>query len=163
MKTNKLMFGAALMVTAALLAGATNPTLTPLEDKVRHEIAMLPYYTIFDQITFRVDGGVVTLFGDVRNPVLKDQAGNVVKKIEGVDRVANQIEVLPLSDFDQRIRMQTARAIYGFPTLQHYGVGTLHAIHIIVKDGNVTLTGFVSNDTDKEMAFINSKYNSSII
>jgi len=137
-----------------LAVAAPGPTLTPVENKVRHELVMLPYLNVFDDISFRVDNGTVTLFGEVTRPILRKDAENVVKKVEGVARVQNQIEVLPLSSFDDGIRLRTARAIYGYTPLQRYGLGTQPSIHIIVKNGNVTLTGFVNNDTDKQMAFI---------
>jgi osmotically-inducible protein OsmY len=85
---------------------------------------------------------------------LKSDAENVVKRVEGVASVENQIEVLPLSQFDDRIRLQTARAIYGYPALQRYALGTQPSIHIIVKNGNVTLLGSVSTDMDKQLAFM---------
>src|ERR1700677_1847003 len=113
---NTWLAAVALVATAALVVAAPkNPNLSPLEDKVRHEVVMLPYFTIFDSISFRVDGNTITLFGAVTKPVLKSDAGNAVKHVEGVERVENQIDVLPLSSFDDAIRMQTARAIYGYP------------------------------------------------
>jgi hyperosmotically inducible protein len=147
----KWLIVSALAVTAAM---AAPPTLSPLENHVRHELVMLPYLNIFDDISFRVDGNAVTLFGAVTRPVLKSDAENVVKRVEGVGRVENQIEVLPLSSFDDGIRLRTARAIYGYPALQRYRMGTQPSIHIIVKNGNVTLAGFVSTDMDKQLAFI---------
>ncbi len=145
------LIAAALTATAAV---AAPPTLSPLEDHVRHQLTMLPYFNVFDDISFRVDGSTVTLFGEVTRPVLKSDAQNAVKHVEGVTRVENQIEVLPLSSFDDGIRMRTARAIYGYPALQRYGMGTQPSIHIIVKNGNVTLMGFVSTDMDKQLAFL---------
>ena len=143
----------ATLASAAALVSAAPPTLSPLENKVRHELVMLPYLNVFDDVSFRVDGNTVTLFGEVTKPVLKSDAENVVKRVEGVTRVENQIEVLPLSRFDDGIRLRTARAIYGYPALQRYGMGTQPSIHIIVKNGNVTLVGFVSTDMDKQLAF----------
>jgi hyperosmotically inducible protein len=124
--------------------------------EVRHELAMLPYYNIFDDLSFKVDpGGVVTLTGAVTNPTLKSDAGNVVKKVEGVTSVNNQIEVLPLSPNDWQIRRAVARAIYGYPALaDRYGFQAMPSIHIIVKNGNVTLTGVVANQGDKNIAGI---------
>src|SRR5271169_3176085 len=145
--------GAATLIGTAVLAVAAPPTFSPLENKVRHELVMLPYLNVFDDVSFRVDGNTVTLFGEVTKPILKSDAENVVKRVEGVTRVENQIEVLPLSPFDDGIRMRTARAIYGYPALQRYGMGTVPSIHIIVKNGNVTLTGSVSTDMDKQLAF----------
>jgi hyperosmotically inducible protein len=115
---------------------------------------MLPYYNIFDNLSYRIDGGVVTLLGQVRRPVLKSDAENVVKRIEGVEHVNNQIEVLPLSPFDDRIRLATARAIYSYGPLRRYAQGSLPPIHIIVKNGNVTLEGVVATEMDKNIAGI---------
>jgi hyperosmotically inducible protein len=148
----KWIIATALAATMAL-ANAAPPSFTPLENKVRHELVMLPYLNVFDDISFRVDGNTVTLFGQVTQPVLKSDAENVVKRVEGVTRVENQIEVLPLSSFDDGIRLRTARAIFGYPALQRYGMGARPSIHIIVKNGNVTLMGFVSTDMDKQLAF----------
>jgi hyperosmotically inducible protein len=147
----KWLVVSALAISAAI---AAPPTLSPLENHVRHELVMLPYLNVFDDISFRVDGNTVTLFGEVTRPVLKSDAENVVKRVEGVARVENQIEVLPLSSFDEGIRLRTARAIYGYPALRRYGMGTQPSIHIIVKNGNVTLAGFVSTDMDKQLAFM---------
>jgi hyperosmotically inducible periplasmic protein len=143
-----------LTALAATAAMAAPPTLSPIENHVRHELVMLPYLNIFDDISFRVDGNTVTLFGEVTKPVMKSDAENAVKHVEGIARVENQIEVLPLSGFDDGIRLRTARAIYGYPALQRYGAGTHPSIHIIVKNGNVTLVGFVSTDMDKQLAFV---------
>jgi hyperosmotically inducible protein len=141
-------------ILGASVAMAAPPALTPVENHVRHELVMLPYLNVFDDISFRVDGNTVTLFGEVTKPVLKSDAENVVKRVEGVARVQNQIEVLPLSSFDDSIRLRTARAIYGYPALRRYAMGTQPPIHIIVKNGNVTLTGSVSTDMDKQLVFM---------
>jgi hyperosmotically inducible protein len=120
--------------------------------EVRHQLVMLPYYSIFDDLSFQVKGGVVTLFGAVTRPVLKSDAENVVKGVEGVTQVNNQIEVLPLSPNDDRIRRAMARAIYGDPTIgNRYGYQALPSIHILVKNGNVTLEGIVANQFDKTL------------
>jgi hyperosmotically inducible periplasmic protein len=125
-----------------------------LDERVRHALATIPYYNVFDDLSFRVDNGVVTLFGEVTQPVVKDDAGRSVKHIEGVTAVNNEIEVLPLSPFDNQIRRATYRAIYGYPALQRYAEGVVPAIHIIVKDGHVTLKGVVATEMDKQMAFM---------
>lgn len=146
------------IVFAALLAVASveakNPAAGTLEERVRHELAMLPYLNVFDDLSFRVDGGAVTLFGEVTRPVLKSDAQNAVKRIEGVTSVNNQIEVLPLSPLDNQIRMREYRSIYGYAPLGRYGMGVIPSIHIIVKNGNVTLTGVVSTEADKQMAYM---------
>ncbi len=126
-----------------------------IAQKVRHELLMLPYYNIFDDLAFRVDGTTVTLMGEVTQPVLKSDAGNVVKRVEGVTAVNNQIEVLPLSPMDDQIRRAEYRAIYGDPTLStRYGFRALPSIHIIVKNGHVRLEGMVANSADKNIAGI---------
>jgi hyperosmotically inducible periplasmic protein len=123
-----------------------------LAREVRHQLLMLPYYGVFDDLSFLVDGGTVTLLGAVTRPTLKSDAEGVVKRIEGVERVVNQIEVLPLSPMDDRIRMAEYRAIYGDPVLStRYGFRALPSIHIIVKNGNVTLEGIVANKGDKDL------------
>ncbi|HKF21293.1 MAG TPA: BON domain-containing protein [Candidatus Angelobacter sp.] len=121
---------------------------------VRHELVMLPQLTVFDNLAYKVDDGTVTLYGQVRNPVLKGEAASAVKKIEGVESVSNQIEVLPASFNDDRIRRREARAIYGYDGLFNYSLGTLPSIRIIVKNGNVTLEGVVDRQADKNIAGI---------
>ena len=125
---------------------------TDLVKEVRHELVTLPYYGVFDNLAYRVDGSRVTLFGQVRDPVLKDNAGKAVKSIEGVSAVDNQIEVLPLSPMDDQTRIAVYRAIYSKPALQRYQMGAVPPIHIIVKNGNVTLEGIVANEMDKTVA-----------
>ena len=125
--------------------------------EVRHELLMLPYFSVFDNLAYKVDGYNVTLMGQVTRPTLKSDAENVVKRIEGVEHVDNQIEVLPLSPNDDRIRRQLYRAIYGFPQLQKYAMGVQQPIRIIVKNGNVTLEGVVDNEADKNIANIRAR------
>lgn len=152
-----LLAGVALLASVpASLSAAVGPVrpLSGLENQVRHELVMLPYYNIFDNLSFRVEGSHVTLYGQVTRPTLKSDAGNVVKSIRGVETVDNQIEVLPLSPFDDRARLATYRAIYGYGPLQRYALGALPSIHIIVKNGNVTLEGVVANEFDRNVANI---------
>jgi osmotically-inducible protein OsmY len=122
--------------------------------EVRHELVMLPYLTIFDNLAYKVQGDTVTLYGQVQNPVNKQDAENAVKKIEGVTKVDNQIQVLPPSPNDDRIRRQVARAIFSDNGLFKYSLGALPPIHIIVNGGHVTLEGMVNSQTDKNLAFI---------
>jgi len=135
-------------------SNAPQPVQASLETKVRHELNMLPYYGVFDDLSFRVDGNKVTLFGQVSHPVLKQDAENVVKRLEGVQQVENQVEVLPLSSFDNDIRIRAVRAIYGYGPLNRYAMGAHPSIHIIVKNGNVTLAGVVANSGDRNLAFM---------
>jgi len=119
--------------------------------EVRHELLMLPYFGVFDNIAFKVDGGTVTLLGQVVRPSLKSDSENAVKRIEGVERVDNQIEVLPTSPMDDRLRIRLFRAIYQYPPLQKYALGVQKPIRIIVKNGRVTLEGVVDSDADKNL------------
>src|SRR5262249_440740 len=126
--------------------------------EARHELVMLPQLTIFDNLKYKVDGSTVTLMGEVRNAVLKSEAENAVKKIEGVEKVDNQIDVLPPSPGDDRIRLAVARALFGNNSpLFRYSMGALTAMRIIVKGGRVTLEGVVDNESDKNLANIRAK------
>ena len=153
---NKLMnmiATAAVLIAVPLMAN-TKDSNKPLPEKVRHELVMLPWISVYDNLSFRVDGDTVTLLGSTIRPTIKTSAANVVKKIEGVNRVVNEIEVLPLSPFDDRIRLPTARAIYGYGPLQRYALNPNPSIRIIVKRGNVTLQGVVASEMDRNLAFI---------
>jgi hyperosmotically inducible periplasmic protein len=119
---------------------------------VRHELLMLPYLGVFDNISYKVDGYSVALFGQVVRPTLKSDAENVVKHIEGVEHVDNQIEVLPVSPIDDGLRRQLYRAIYGYPAFTKYAMVPQKPIRIIVKNGHVTLEGVVDSDGDKNLA-----------
>jgi len=133
-------------------SGAAGNSEAVLADQVRHQLVMLPWYSVFDNLQYTVQGNQVVLSGEVVRPVLKDDAASAVKRIKGVQEVEDQIEVLPLSPFDNQIRFAELREIYSFPSLQRYGMGTIPSIHIIVKNGNVTLEGAVDNQTDKDLA-----------
>jgi hyperosmotically inducible protein len=142
---------AALGRQAAAPSAAATARITK---EVRHELLMLPYFSVFDNLSYKVDGYNVTLIGQVTRPTLKSDAENVVKRIEGVEHVDNQIEVLPVSPNDDRIRRAVYRAIYGYPALQKYALGVQQPIRIIVRNGNVTLEGVVDNEADKNIANI---------
>ena len=135
-----------------------DPRLTRLEREVRHQLWLLPYYGVFDNLAFKVEpGGKVTLLGQVRKPTLKSDAERAVKEIEGVDTVDNQIEVLPLSPNDDRIRLRVYRTIYRNSGLERYAIQAVPPIHIIVKNGNVTLEGAVGSEMDKTLANIKAR------
>jgi hyperosmotically inducible protein len=147
------------MLLASLVAAI--PTLAEsqgggerLEREVRHELVMLPFYGVFDNLGFKVDGSKVMLVGQVTRPTLKKDAGRGVKRIEGVEEVDNQIEVLPLSPNDDRIRLAAYRAVYGSTALSRYALMAVPSIHIIVRNGNVILEGAVANETDRNIANI---------
>jgi hyperosmotically inducible protein len=144
----------ALALPVFLQASVPGSAAIDVGAKVRHELLMLPYYSIFDDLKYQVDGSAVTLSGAVVRPTLKSDAGRVVARIAGVSRVVNNIEVLPLSPFDNRIRLSAYRAIYGYGALQRYALGALPSIHIIVDNGHLTLEGVVANETDRNLANI---------
>ena len=145
---------AAMFVPGFLLASSQNKQPYDLTEKVRHQLVMLPYFSVFDNLAYRVDGNTVTLYGEVVRPVLKSDAERAVKHIEGVAQVVNDIKVLPLSPFDDQIRRAEYRAIFSYAGLYRYGMGVIPSIHIIVDNGHVTLIGVVSNEGDKNMAGI---------
>jgi len=133
-------------------AEPTNPAQARITREVRHELLMLPNFGVFDNIAYKVEGDTVTLLGSVTRPVLKSDAENVVKRIEGVGKVVNQIDVLPPSSMDDQLRLKLFRAIYGDPALQKYELGVQKPIRIIVKSGHVNLEGVVDNQADKDRA-----------
>lgn len=130
------------------------PKSRNLIQEVRHQLVLLPYYSVFDNLAFRVEGDTVILEGQVVRPTLKSDAENVVKKIESVSKVVNNIEVLPPSPMDDQIRRAVYRAIYGDPALSRYAESAVPSIHIIVKNGSVTLVGVVDSETDKNLAYM---------
>jgi hyperosmotically inducible protein len=158
-----LTLGAALptpLLAAPAARSAQKKNLTPEEKlikEVRHELVMLPYYSVFDNLSYKVEGDHVTLMGQVTNPTMKSAAEDVVKHIEGVGSVTNEIEVLPLSPNDDRIRRAVYRAIYGSSQFTKYSLAAVPSIHIIVKNGNVTLEGVVDNDSDLHAAELRAK------
>ncbi len=121
---------------------------------MRYRLLMLPYFGVFDYIAFKVEGSTVALLGQVVRPVLKSDAENSIKRIEGVERIDNQIEILPPSPMDDRLRIRLFRAIYQYPALQKYELGVQKPIRIIVKNGRVTLEGVVDSEADKNLAGI---------
>jgi hyperosmotically inducible protein len=123
-------------------------------NEVRHRLVMLPWYSVFDNLAYKVEGDKVTLYGQVTRPTLKSDAEAVVKGIEGVSTVVNNIEVLPPSPMDDQLRRALYRAIYGDPGLSRYSIQAVPSIHIIVKNGNVTLEGAVDSEADKNLAGI---------
>jgi hyperosmotically inducible periplasmic protein len=154
-----LSLAAAVSVLSLPLAAQNQREISPqaeqrIQKEVRHELVMLPYLNVFDNLAFKVDGYDVTLLGQVVNPTLKSDAENAVKRIEGVEKVINQIEVLPPSPMDDQLRRRLFRAIYGYPALQRYALPTIKPIRIIVKNGHATLEGVVDTDSDKNLVGI---------
>ena len=132
----------------------SGPAQARVQREVMHELLMLPYYGVFDTIAYQVNGDTVTLLGTVTRPVLKSDAENAVKHIEGVSRVDNKIEVLPPSPIDDQLRLALFRAIYGDPSLEKYSLGVQKPIRIIVNGGHVSLEGVVDSQADKDTAGI---------
>lgn len=155
---NKLLWSAIVIGVSVLCAQAQKPAPPQGEERiarqVREEIVMLPFLDVFDNIYFSISNGTVTLMGQVTNPTLKSSAENVTKRVEGVEKVVNQIEVLPVSNMDDGLRRKVFRAIYGYPSLEKYALPVIKPIRIIVKNGNVTLEGVVDSEGDKNLVNI---------
>jgi hyperosmotically inducible periplasmic protein len=167
-RSKRLAYPLLLVVAGALFSGVCFAQAAPgrvvqnstehndawLAQEVRHQLLLVPWYSVFDNLEFKVNGSEVTLLGQTVNPTLKHDAENAVKNIEGVTKVNNNIEVLPVSPMDDSIRRAIYHAIYEEPQLQRYAMGSLPAIHIIVKGGHVTLVGWVASQGDKDLAGI---------
>jgi hyperosmotically inducible protein len=134
-------------------AGKAAGSKSRLVEQVRRELVTLPYYSVFDNLEFRIDGvDTVVLSGQVTRPSLKSDAESAVRNLEAVGKVVNEIEVLPLSPNDDRLRLAAYRAIYSKPGLDRYALRAVPPIHIIVKNGHLRLVGVVANESDKNLA-----------
>lgn len=159
MKLDKL-FPTILTVAFATIPFTAFAASNPAQDaaqiagKVRHELVMLPFYGVFDNLSFEFHEGTVVLHGAVTRPTLRSSAERVVQRVAGVTSVINRIEVLPLSSFDDGIRLRVLRAVYGQPALQRYQLGAQPSIRILVRNGEVTLEGVVLNDMERNIANI---------
>ena len=153
---SKLMVLLALVVLAGsvVVASAGPPVQDRTMTKVRKELVTLPYYGVFDNLEYKVEGDTVTLYGQVRRPTTRRDAERRVARIEGVERVINNIEVLPVSGFDDSIRARTYRAVFRSGGLYRYAMGANPSIHIVVKNGRVTLEGVVSTQMDSQLAYM---------
>lgn len=135
--------------------GNSKAARTDLAEEVRHQLVMLPYFSVFDDLEFNIKNhGTIVLTGAVTRPTLKSDAEHVVRRMEGISRVVDDIEVLPLSRYDDRIRIAEYRAIFSNDQLDRYALQAVPSIHIIVKNGNVTLVGAVAREADKNVAGI---------
>ena len=163
MVANRRLESAVLLVLAMWLGSVSSAVAAPqkqtepkaqqnLIKEVRHQLVLLPYYSVFDNLVFQVQGSKVILMGQVVRPTLKSDAEAAVKSIEGVTGIENNIEVLPTSPMDDQIRRAVYRAIYGEPALSRYALSAVPSIHIVVKNGNVALEGVADNETDKNLA-----------
>jgi hyperosmotically inducible periplasmic protein len=160
----KVSCGVAMLALATLAIGthaanagtAQNPMTEEqhLNKQVRHALVTVPWYGVFDNLEYTINGNEVTLSGQVVQPITKQDAEAAVKRVEGVTRVVDNITVLPLSSFDDRIRRAEYRAIFGNAVLSRYSMGAVPAIHIIVDNGHVTLVGAVDRQMDANVARI---------
>jgi hyperosmotically inducible protein len=141
-------------ISAPVASNETGAGEQQVAKKVRHELVTLPYYGVFDNLAYKVDGNTVTLYGQVVQPSTRSDAEHRVAKIDGVERVVNNIEVLPLSSFDNEIRIRAYRTIFRTGGLYRYAMGANPSIHIVVKGGHLTLEGVVANEADSQLANI---------
>ncbi|HEY2380910.1 MAG TPA: BON domain-containing protein [Terriglobia bacterium] len=147
-------FNIILVALAVVLAAGTVRANIDLGQRIHHEIAMLPYSSIFDWVEADLQAnGTVVLLGAVTRPSIKQDAEYRVRHLEGVTNLKNQIEILPLSRLDDQIRAGVYRSLFNRnSTLSGYALGANPSIHIIVDNGAVTLKGFVSSAMDKQLA-----------
>jgi hyperosmotically inducible protein len=165
-KVRNLILAIATVLAIATSAAAQVPAVTTGDEglnrqqimkKVQKELVTLPYYGVFDNLAYQVEGETVTLYGQVVHPTTRTDAEHRVARIKGVGRVINQIEVLPLSSFDNSIRVRTLRTLMRTGGLYRYALGANPSIHIVVNRGHVTLEGVVSNEGDKNLAYITAR------
>ena len=141
----------AVALGALLVTGNLAAKETTLNEKVRHELNMLPYLGVFDAINYEINGHTVILTGAVHYPALSLDAARAVKAIPGIEAVDNQLEVLPLSHFDDQIRVAAWRAIYSWPTMSRVSTMPVPPVRILVKNGVITLVGVVPTKADKDV------------
>jgi hyperosmotically inducible periplasmic protein len=148
---------AAVTSTDAAVTGQRAYNTSRIAKQVRKKLVSLPYYGVFDNLAYQINGGTVTLYGQVVRPSTKTDAGRSVARIEGVSRVVNNIEVLPLSGFDDSLRVRTLRALQRTGGLHRYFLGANPSLHIVVNRGHVTLTGVVSSNLDRQLAYMTAR------
>ena len=147
------VIGIGAMSSVPAFADPQSETLQVFKE-IQRQVNYYAYFTIFDNVNVGIDEtGVVTLTGSVTSPFKKGRIEDRVDDVDGVLAINNQIEVLPVSRFDNRLRYQVARAIYGHPSLGQY-IRAHPSIHIVVKRGHVTLTGVVNNESDETIALL---------
>jgi hyperosmotically inducible protein len=158
-----LSAGTVNAVTNSALGGAVNNAPVDVQSnpqlakEVRHKLLMLPYYGVFDNLAYSIDGSKVTLHGQVVRPSTRTDAARSVARIAGVSQVVNKIQVLPLSGFDDSIRVRTYRALARTGGLYRYFMGTNPSLHIVVDRGNITLAGVVGSKMDKQLAYMTAR------
>lgn len=125
-----------------------------LPEQVRKELATLPFVGVFDNLAYKVEGDTVTLYGQVVRPTSRSSAESRVAKLDGVTTVINNIEVLPLSPYDDQIRYATVNAIANYGSLYRYFQGANPSLRVIVNNGRITLEGVVATKGDANLAYI---------
>lgn len=148
-----LVIASSTTVAAPYRSGQQSQDLATLRE-IRKKLVTLPYYGVFDNLAYKLEGDTLILYGQVVRPSTRKDAERRVKKIEGIEQVVNRIEVLPLSRFDDSIRIRAFRTIFRFGSLYRYAAGVNPSIHIIVKGGHLTLEGVVANKTDSQLAYL---------
>jgi hyperosmotically inducible protein len=154
MKTLKTLLVTLTVGASLAFAGGAPRDEAALAEQVRHELVLLPWYGVFDMLSFNLDNGKVTLYGAVTRPILRGDAENVVRRIDGVTAVDNKIEVLPLSRFDDQIRLAEYHALYTWPSLSRLSTMALPPVRIIVRNGEVTLEGTVASQADRDALYL---------
>lgn len=152
-----LTIAAATMLGAPLTASAQSLNQQQLMKQVRHELVTLPYYGVWDNLAYKVEGSTVTLYGQVVRPTTRSDAERRVAKLKGVQQVINKIEVLPLSSFDETLRVRTYRALNRTAGLYRYLLGGNPSLHIIVNRGQIALEGVVANKGDRQLAYMTAR------
>jgi osmotically-inducible protein OsmY len=140
------------MLTMSTPAWAADGANLQILNDVTKQVLRYPHFTIFDSVQAQVDGGVVTLTGRVTMPFKRQDIERRVAKVNGVHTVRDQITVLPVSRFDDQLRIGIARALYGSSAFVGYGSMVNPPIHVIVEHGHVTLEGVVNSDVDRMIA-----------
>lgn len=152
--TQTVTIGAALFLASSMnMLASPQGTNTQIAEQVRKEIVTLPFYSIFDNVRFELNDGVLALSGEVYRPVMKMMIERVAQRVEGVTTVTNNIEILPLSPYDDRIRIALANQLYRNQVFTRHSIQAVPPVHIVVKNGNVTLEGVVNSELEKNVAF----------
>jgi len=152
-KTIGAFFGTALLAVSSFGASSPSEVSRDLGTKVRQAINGLAYYGVFDEIGYNVNDGVVTLTGEVRTYPVHNSAISSVRNIPGVTKIVDNIEVLPLSPYDDNLRVRAYNAIFAYPALSRYAINSRSPIRILVKNGNITLSGVVNRELDRELIY----------
>ncbi|MFC2158655.1 BON domain-containing protein [Acidobacteriota bacterium] len=152
-----VMFGILLLAAGSMLAHDKEDVPVPLEQQIRDAVLSSPRYGVFDAVFFDLQGNELILKGHVVQPIIKEEIGIAVSRIKSLEKVQNDIEVLPLSSMDNSIRRQIYHKLFGIADMYKYAMGAYPSIHIIVKHGHVSLEGYVSSDSDKKLALLASR------